>query len=150
MTAPDLIAAAHRPVTKLLDRLEGIRDRGEGQWLACCPAHQDRNPSLSIKETSDGTVLLRCWAGCDVGSIMAAVNLELSDLFPRTEHAGRRHRDQHRLSPRDALTIIKAEVYVVQIAGNRLLRGDELTVADVDRLNAAVERLNAVVVNVYG
>jgi hypothetical protein len=33
------------------------------QWMACCPAHSDRNPSLSVQE-KDGKVLLHCHAGC--------------------------------------------------------------------------------------
>jgi hypothetical protein len=33
-------------------------------WTARCPAHDDRNPSLSITEDRDGRVLLHCFAGC--------------------------------------------------------------------------------------
>ena len=32
-------------------------------WMAKCPAHEDNNPSLSIREV-DGKVLLHCHAGC--------------------------------------------------------------------------------------
>ena len=32
-------------------------------WIDRCPAHDDNNPSLSIKETSDGKLLLHCFAG---------------------------------------------------------------------------------------
>lgn len=34
-------------------------------WIARCPAHDDRRPSLSIKDGDDGRVLVRCHAGCD-------------------------------------------------------------------------------------
>ena len=50
------------PVGLILDRLEGVRKFGSG-WIAKCPAHKDRSPSLSIKEGERG-VMLRCFAGC--------------------------------------------------------------------------------------
>jgi putative DNA primase/helicase len=33
-------------------------------WAARCPAHDDRSPSLSIRDGNDGKVLVRCHAGC--------------------------------------------------------------------------------------
>ena len=38
-------------------------------WIDRCPAHDDNNPSLSIKETSDGKLLLHCFAGCSFEDI---------------------------------------------------------------------------------
>lgn len=36
-----------------------------GEYLAFCPAHDDRNtPNLRVREAEDGRVLLRCFAGC--------------------------------------------------------------------------------------
>ncbi len=32
---------------------------------ACCPAHDDRTPSLSLKDGRDGRLLAYCHAGCD-------------------------------------------------------------------------------------
>jgi putative DNA primase/helicase len=48
------------------------RPRGEG-WMACCPAHDDTTPSLSIDETSAGRVLVNCFAGCSQASVIAAL-----------------------------------------------------------------------------
>ena len=39
--------------------------RSGGTWLACCPAHDDREPSLAIRDGDDGRVLVHCHAGCD-------------------------------------------------------------------------------------
>ena len=44
---------------KLLDRLPGVRKTGPGRWIAPCPAHEDRRPSLSIRELEDGSRFLR-------------------------------------------------------------------------------------------
>jgi hypothetical protein len=76
-------------VDELLDRLERVRKTRRG-WTARCPAHEDRNPSLSVAEGDDGRVLLRCWTGCTVDKITAALGLELADLFPGRRDTFRR------------------------------------------------------------
>ena len=53
-----------------------------GGWKACCPAHEDRSPSLSISEGDDGRILIRCHAGCTTEQVVAAMGLSLADLFP--------------------------------------------------------------------
>ena len=65
-----------------LDRLHGARPTGHNRWLAKCPAHQDRRPSLSVRELDDGRVLVHDFSGCTVADIVAAIGLELHDLFP--------------------------------------------------------------------
>lgn len=42
-------------------------------WMARCPAHDDHTPSLSLRETADGKVLLRCHAGCDQAEVIGAL-----------------------------------------------------------------------------
>ena len=74
-----------RPV---LDRLDGVRQRGEG-YQALCPAHDDNEPSLSVAEGGDGRALLKCFAGCKPEDVVAALGLELKDLFEgRNGHGG--------------------------------------------------------------
>ena len=50
----------------------GGRKAGSG-WLARCPTHDDREPSLSIRDADDGKVLVRCHAGCDQERVIAAL-----------------------------------------------------------------------------
>lgn len=45
--------------------------RAGSTWMACCPAHEDREPSLSISSGRDGKVLVRCHAGCDQRDVIA-------------------------------------------------------------------------------
>lgn len=56
---------------RVLDRLDGVRPTGTGRWIAKCPAHPDRSPSLSIRETDDGRVLLHDHGGCDTENVLA-------------------------------------------------------------------------------
>ena len=42
-------------------------------WMARCPAHDDSTPSLSIRETRDGKLLVHCHAGCEQAAVIAAL-----------------------------------------------------------------------------
>lgn len=57
------------------------RRSGPNRWQAKCPAHDDRSPSLSIRETEDGRTLLHCFAGCGLDAILSASGLAMADLF---------------------------------------------------------------------
>ena len=74
------------PASKFLSRVSSVKETGPGEWICSCPGplhdRGDRNPSLTLKETQDGTLLVHCYAGCGTDSIMAALGLELRDLYP--------------------------------------------------------------------
>jgi hypothetical protein len=124
---------------KLLDRLQGVRGSGPGRWLARCPAHEDRSPSLSVRELDDGRVLLHDFGGCSAADVLAALGFTLGDLFPeRAEQHTRPSRDRaHWHAAREALRAVRGEVLVVAIAAETLANGVPLTRADRDRLTAA-------------
>jgi putative DNA primase/helicase len=46
--------------------------RSGSSWVACCPAHEDHNPSLSIRD-QDGHVLVHCHAGCEQTAVIDAL-----------------------------------------------------------------------------
>ena len=71
-----------RSIDLVLSRLDKVKPSGKGRWVACCPAHDDKSPSLSISETADGTVLIHCFAGCKSADVVSSAGLELSSLFP--------------------------------------------------------------------
>ena len=66
-------------VEEILTRLDKVKKNGSG-WVSRCPAHEDRNPSLSVTEGADN-VLLHCFAGCDIDAITAALGIKPYDLF---------------------------------------------------------------------
>jgi len=71
------------PVRRVLDRLGAlgkvVRWAGS-QHLAQCPAHDDNGPSLAVREGDDGAIL-RCHAGCTTEDVVAALGLQMRDLF---------------------------------------------------------------------
>jgi len=75
-------------IDELLDRLDKVRQTGEHKYLACCPVHGDRNPSMSLSEAigDDGyrKVLVYCFA-CHAGAqeVVEALGLPMSVLFEK-------------------------------------------------------------------
>jgi hypothetical protein len=73
--------------SRFVGLLGRLRERGEvrragDEWRTCCPAHDDRGPSLYVKLNQDRSrVLLSCRAGCVVQDIVAALDLDLGALF---------------------------------------------------------------------
>lgn len=117
---------------KVLGRLDKVKAAGSGRWKACCPAHDDREPSLSVREADDGKVLVHCWAGCTTREILAAIGLELRDLFPGDK------------LPRRGLSgaAKQLEATIIKIALNTLRQGKELSASDRERFELAKKRLS--------
>lgn len=127
----------------LLSRLERVKRTGSGRWIARCPAHDDRGPSLSIRELDDGRILIHCFAGCSADSILSAAGLNFCDLFP-PRGLGHHSKREHRPFPAaDILRAIAFEALIVAVAGSQMLRGEPLIAADHDRLILAVGRIQA-------
>lgn len=69
----------------VLPKLRGIRKHADG-YTACCPAHDDSSPSLSIKAGDNQPVVFHCHAGCDQTAILAALGLTWENVSaPRDE-----------------------------------------------------------------
>lgn len=114
----------------LIARLDKVKATGPAAWVASCPAHEDKRPSLSIKQVDDRT-LIHCWAGCGAADVMAAVGLELRDLFER------RHTDTYVAprrpplpSSRELVALLEYDIAVIDIAAGTLERGVALTPDD--------------------
>ena len=71
-------------IDNILQHLDKVKKTGKG-YQARCPAHEDKGPSLSLREGDDGRVLLHCFAGCSAGAVVAAIGLTMADLFPASD-----------------------------------------------------------------
>lgn len=128
------------PADKLLPRLHKVRLVKPRQWTALCAGHPDKSPSLRIKETEDGKLLLKCWAGCSATQIVAAVGLDMRDLFPESgQYPGRR-------GPSRAA--IEHERLIVVFGTSLQAQGAKLPQSDLDRLETAQRRLERLGVKV--
>lgn len=120
----------------LINRLDKVRPRGPGQWMCRCPAHQDRTASLSVKETSDGRILMYCFAGCGTDAILGALGMEMTDLMPeRIGHMASPVR--HKAGAADILRALERELTVVAVVASDMESGIDVTPADWARFREA-------------
>ena len=70
-------------VERVLGQLKGVVQTTPHTWKALCPAHEDKNPSLSI--TQDGEkLLLHCHAGCSFDAVLGAAGISMEDCGATT------------------------------------------------------------------
>lgn len=129
---------------QLLSRLENVKRTGPGRWIARCPAHADKRPSLSIREKEGGIILVKDFAGCSVEEVVAAVGMRMEDLFPPREI---QHGKPERwlIPAADILRCVAFEALVVSAAASAMLAGEPLSSVDRERLMLAAARLQAAV-----
>ena len=122
-------------------RLDGVRQNGPESWSAKCPAHDDKAPSLSIRDAGD-RLLVHCFSGCSALEIVGAVGLDLADLF--ADKRVRRNNEQpHRLSASQALEALGHECSVVAIIASDMLSSRAIDEDDWQRLATAVRRIGS-------
>lgn len=111
-------------IDTLLSRLDGVRQSGgKDRWMAKCPAHKDKSPSLGISFGADGRVLVHCFAGCEANDVLAAVGMNIRDLFPKALG--------HNLAPRklgvspfDVVRAMRHETLVLQQIAQAVSNGE--------------------------
>lgn len=116
---------------EFVSRLEKPRRSGTG-WLACCPAHADRTPSLTVTAGRNGGVVVHCFAQCSVEEIVAAVGLQLADLMP--EDRPRPLLRGGRLPATMVLEAMALNATMVAILAADMAKGRQLTVEEKDKL----------------
>lgn len=119
--------------------LDRVKQTAPGRWVACCPSHDDRHPSLAIRELDDGRVLLHCFGGCDTASILAAVGLSFEDLF--SEPLPNLKAERRPFNAIDILRCVEFEALVVAVAASNLAKGVPMSGEDQKRLLIAATRL---------
>jgi len=128
-------------MSALIDRLDGVKKTGTDRWIAKCPAHDDKSPSLALRLTDDGTWLVKCFSGCGAADVVAAVGLSLSDLFPEKPEGHYRKPTKHRISASDLLKIVTDESLAVGVIAGRFLDHREISEDEWSRLAVAVQRI---------
>ena len=128
---------------RILGMLENVTRTGDDRFTARCPAHTDKHRSFGGRLLADGRILLNCFALCEISSVLAALGLEMKDLFPKplttTFLPGQRQNLYH--AAREALRVVNHEALLTAIAADNLANGIALTDDDRDRLILAAQRI---------
>jgi len=153
-------------VEEILQRMDMVRPAGDGCWQARCPAHDDSDPSLSVKDLGD-KVLIYCHAQCSLENITAAIGITVPDLFQDSQGGPGAYTDGVRL-PDKWISHNKAQERLVEdmtilmltvgVRVNRRKAGkpeidpddsdsmDEITIRETDAAHSVIEILNAMYV----
>ena len=68
-------------IESILNYFSAVQELGAGRFMALCPAHKDKTPSLSISQGNNGKTVLNCLAGCETKDVLGKVGLKMKDLF---------------------------------------------------------------------
>lgn len=123
-------------IQDLISRLDHCK-KVSGGYIARCPAHDDRSPSLSItekkhRETGEDIILIHCHAGCGATEVLDAVGLDHSVLYPNTDitlYRAKKREDQRTVDD-----------LVLEIAAADRRNGRKHSPADIEREAEAFAR----------
>lgn len=125
----------------LLSRLDKVKQTGPCKSVACCPAHDDRSPSLAVRELDDSRVLVHCFAGCATADVLHAVGLDFDSLYPERAVGHHLPPQWSPFSPAQALACVAKETMIVELCATDLQCGRALSEEDRARLQLAHSRI---------
>lgn len=128
-------------VDRLLSSLRKVKQTGRGEWVACCSAHEDRSPSLAIKEADDGRVLIHCFAGCSPLEVLNAVGMTFEDIMP--ERVGPIDKVYHRekFQAKTVLEALTTNSLLLAVMSNEVANGHPITKDDAVKFAEISEEL---------
>lgn len=121
----------------VLSKLDKLRSKGSNKWIACCPVHDDNNPSMSVSvvDGNDGERLLfYCFAcGAKGDSVIKSLGLGVGALFEKS-------RD---FTPDPYYQLRKTQDFddtFILICDSALARGERMRYKDKQLYDAAMAR----------
>jgi len=129
-------------IEEFLSRLQKVRKTGSRSWMACCPSHQDKNPSMTVSEGNDGRILVHCFSQqCGIDDITASVGLEVKDLMPENLGFHRIKPLRIGVNPKDAMCAVRDDMTSFLIWAKTIQRGEVLTGTDTLEMAKAIGRI---------
>lgn len=120
-------------VHDLLARLEKVKPTGHNEWVCRCPGHEDRDPSLAVKATDDGRILIHCFAGCETLWVLQAVGLSFADIMP--ERVSVEGLKPLPWNPRTVLEALAHNAQVLSLLAHDVAESGELTMEQRDLMH---------------
>lgn len=134
------------PINTILNALSGVKETKPEQWIAQCPSHGDRNPSLAIMRGDDGRALLKCWAGCTALEVVEAAGLELRDLFEHpikcTPHTRKRLFPKYK----KILQLLQQQIWIIYIVSCDIKNSCYVSDASLELLANAISDIDKMLV----
>ena len=123
-------------IEDLLNRFDGVRETGGGQYSCRCPAHEDKSNSLGIKQGDGERIMMNCFAGCQTEDVLAAVGLTFKDILPSNDY--NEQVKEKGFNPYSVLKMIRDEVLIIGLASVDIKKGKALSYKEHNRLLKAI------------
>ena len=120
-------------LNNLLSKLEKVKSNGSCKWLACCPSHADKSPSLAIKLVDNEKILIHCFAGCATSEVLEAIGLDMSNLYPDSTKYQKSSKPP-KFNKYELFDRIVFESIILSLAIRHLLDGSTLNEKDLARV----------------
>lgn len=130
-------------IEEILERLRKVKRTGRNNWLACCPAHDDNNPSLTLHESDTGLIVARCHAECSFESIVEGVGLGWEPWFPPKQKGDYSTPIKRPFPAADVLRALADEADILCVVLHDSDWGKPLPKVDIERAQLAIERIRA-------
>lgn len=134
-------------VHDFLSRVERVHQAAPGRWRAKCPCHESKanSQTMSVRETADSTVLIKCFAGCGALEIIKKVGMRPADLFPREYRAPLTQRGparpNHWHARQEAMKTIMREIHLVALVASDIAEGRAVSAQDAERCAESVAKI---------
>lgn len=127
---------------EIISRLSKVRRTGDGRYVACCPVHSDKSPSLAVTQKPDGIVLAHCF-GCGAGGvdICNALGIDPATLFPPSDNPRYQKQSRSGFSAWQMLHSLRDDLVRLLIIANDLKKIDALPPDDRDFIAEVILRL---------
>jgi DNA-binding transcriptional ArsR family regulator len=111
----------------IIPHLRKARRLTDGSYMACCPAHNDTNPSLHLSESPDGTLLWKCFAGCPQDAVQRELE-RIAGMRPATARpiAPRRRQQQQPASDAPEMAQALRNFGIAELADAKRLDAEKL------------------------
>jgi hypothetical protein len=126
---------------EFVSRLQNVKRTGPGRWVASCPAHEDRHPSMNVSTGDDGKILFICRSGCDQEAVIGAMGLQFRDLYPEPLNRISAVEYRKHFPAADVLEALLDETTLIAVAASNVASGVELTEDDLKRVWLAHNRI---------
>ena len=128
-------------IENLLERLTGVKTTKNNEWVALCPVHNEKTPSLGLKLTPEGKIICHCF-GCGASGldVIHALNLDPSELFPPEDSVTYTRQKRVYLSADTVLWCLQYEATILSLAACDIVNGC-VNVDDTKRILLAQSRI---------
>lgn len=127
-----------------ISRLSKVKRTGQGKFIAACPCHNDKSPSLGITEKPDGVILINCF-GCGASGLDVCQTLDIDpvNLFPSSNNPKYEKQYRSGFSAWQVLYALKSDLIRLLIISSDLKKAEVITTDDRDFISEVILRINS-------